>query len=246
MRKIIFIFLITSVNFISAQKNKDYKENVTDFYTKTDSLPFFKFERAELDTLIKLISDFPMIAGAMGIKFKETIGFKVDMKGKINSFKHYKTELIMPKDKSFLNEGDEQKIYNSMKRENERVIKLTESLWFSDSLKESREIIINMAFIPTEPKKEETKGAIYISSNLANTIQIYNIGVRKFAVKKTLLAKIYFESTIKNNPKDIDAYYNLASCFVKLKDNIKACENFKKCLELGDKSVEEQIKKYCN
>ncbi|MDX2172728.1 MAG: tetratricopeptide repeat protein [Bacteroidota bacterium] len=246
MSKVFFIFFIASVNFLYSQKKKEIKENVTDFYAKTDSLPFFKFERAELDTLIKVLSDYPMVAGAMGIKFKETIGFKVDRKGIINSFQHYKTDLIMPKDKSFINEADEQKMYNSMKRENERVIKLTESLWFSDSLRENQEIIINMAFIPGEIKKDEGKKVIYLSAGLTNTNQMYNIGVRKFAVKKTLLAKIYFESTIKNNPKDIDAYYNLASCFIKLKDNSNACENFKKCLELGDKTVEEQIKKYCN
>ena len=246
MRKIILISLIVSTNFLFAQKKKDVKENVLDFYSKNDSMPFFIFERAELDTLLRVMSDFPMVAGAIGIKFKETIGFKIDRFSKINSFNHYKTDLIMPKDKAFLNDADQQKLYNSMKKENERIIKLSETLWFSDSLRENQEIIINMFFIPNDIKKEEGKAVVFMSANLANANQIYNLGVRKFAVKKPLLAKIYFELTVKNNPKDVDAYYNLGSCWVKLKNNAKACENFKKCLELGDKSVEEQIKKYCN
>ena len=49
MKKAAFIFFILSINFLLAQKKKDIKENVTDFYSKNDSLPFFKFEKAELD-----------------------------------------------------------------------------------------------------------------------------------------------------------------------------------------------------
>ncbi len=243
MKNVIFIFFILSIHFLSAQKKKDIKENVTDFYSKNDSLPFFKFEKAELDTFIQIVFNYPMNARLMKLKFNDKIGFKVDKNGLINSFTHYNAHLVIPKNIAFTNEGDEQKMYTALKKESEKTIKLTESLWFSDSTRANKEIVINIQMLPGNIQNEDMTVVYYDPGS--SGVNSYQLGVRKFAIKKTLLAKAYFEDTINRDRNSVDAYYNLAACWVKLKDNNKACENFKKCLELGDKTVEEQIKTYC-
>lgn len=244
MNKVIFIFLMIAFCNAYSQKRKDIKENVTDFYTKNDSLPFLKFERQELDTFIDVVFVKPLVADFIGIKFKDVVGFKIDNNGKMNSIIHYKPEVILPDGKQFMNFEDEKRMYLDYKKELERVLILSESLWFTDSIRSKNEVVIKLIVNPKEIKKEKNNNVVFVSGSI-NHDEKYNVGVKKFTLRKTLLAKVYFEQVIKENKKDIDAYYNLAACCVKLKENSKACEYFKKCAELGDNSVNEQINRYC-
>jgi tetratricopeptide (TPR) repeat protein len=74
----------------------------------------------------------------------------------------------------------------------------------------------------------------------------YDIGVKKMNQKKYGLAVLYFNEAIAYNPKDVDAYYNMGVAFIKMKNNVKACESWNKGKELGDSGVLSLINKYCN
>jgi tetratricopeptide (TPR) repeat protein len=250
---LIYIFIIFSF-FVSAQKKKPFIENITDINTKTDTLPFFVYQKEELDTFITLNKTMPVNAEMYGVKCEDRIVFKVDKNNKINSMSHVFTDILIPqtitmKDYSYY---DTLKLY--FQKESERVIRLTEGLWFSDSLRAGREIRIKINYVSAAFKDLNRGGSdIHVQKNVSlgtpNSLlakkELYDYGVRKFQAKKTVLAKVYFEEAVKYYPKDIDAHYNLASCYYKLKNIDKACQQWQKCIELGDKTVQQEIIKYC-
>ncbi|MBN8692589.1 MAG: tetratricopeptide repeat protein [Bacteroidetes bacterium] len=262
MRKLI-IYLFCFVVFVSfGQKKHVFNESVTDYYSKVDSLPFFLYEKAELDTFIALNRVIPVTAEIYGVKCEAHVGFKVDAKNNINSLKNYYTDIVFPKNVVM----NDYKYYDSLKlffeKETQRLIMATDGLWFSDSLKCKGEIKYKIFYISDGYNKLNknadnayfnTKGNtapknIELGSPASLLVKkdLYNYGVRKFSIKRTLLAKAYFVEAIKYYPKDIDAHYNLATCYLKLKDQQKACYHWNKCLELGDKEVQTEINKYCN
>ncbi len=254
MRIKLLIYFILVVNIISAQKKKVFIENVTDFYAKTDSLPFFVYQKEELDTLLALNKTMPASTEMYGVKCEERMEFRVDRYNKIKDFRHEYTDIIIPQgiEMNDYANYDSLKVY--FQRESERVIRITEGLWFSDSTRAEHKIRIiilynNSAFNDlnsTEKNKGSIKSVKLAAPNsLLAKRDLYNYGVKKFQVKKTPLAKAYFEEAVRFFPKDIDAHYNLAACYYKLKNVEKACEHWKRCLELGDKTVEDQLIKYC-
>lgn len=250
---LIWIFILLNF-FMNAQKKKAFIENVTDFNTKTDTLPFFVYQKEELDTLITLNKTMPVNAEMYGVKCEERIAFKVDKNNKIKDIRHEFTDIIIPqtivmKDYSYY---DTLKLY--FQKESERVIRLTEGLWFSDSIRVGREIRIKINYISAAFKNLNNDGSYTHSTSKTNLgapnsvmakKELYDYGVKKFQAKKTALAKVYFEEAIRFYPKDIDSHYNLASCYYKLKSTEKACQQWQRCLELGDKTVQQELTKYC-
>jgi tetratricopeptide (TPR) repeat protein len=250
----VVIFFVFAVNVLFAQKKKAFIENVTDFYSKTDTLPFFIYYKGDLDTLIALNKTMRSDAEIYGVKCEERIVFSVDRNNKINNIRHEYTNIIIPQTiqmKDYSN-YDTLKLY--FQKESERVVRLTEGLWFSDSLRAKKEIRLKIYYKSsafdalnndgsyTHSDKKTNLGAL---NTLFAKKVLYNFGVKNFQAKKIPLAKVYFEEAIKFFPKDIDAHYNLATCYYKLKNVDKACEHWRKCVELGDNTVEEQIIKYC-
>ena len=237
-----------------AQKKKAFVENVTDFNTKTDTLPFFVYQKEELDTFLTINKTMPVNAEMYGVKCEERLAFKVDRNKKIVNIRHEYTDIIIPQTIVMKNYSyyDTLKLY--FQKESERVIKLTEGLWFSDSLRSGREVRIKLNYISAAFKDLNNDGT-YTHANKSINLgapnsliakrDLYNYGVKKFQAKKTVLAKVYFEEAVRFFPKDIDAHYNLASCYYKLKNTDKACEQWNICVDLGDASVQQEITKYC-
>ena len=257
----VIVFVLFFSFFVVAQKKKEFTENVSDFFSKTDTLPFFIYEKAELDTLFALNRIIPVNAELYGVKCEEHVGFKVTRDNKIASVKHYYTDIVLPNNVQM----NEYNYYDSLKlyfqKETERLLKITEGLWFTDSTKSTYEVKRKILYISDgfdklnhqadanyfNTKGKTTNKTIELGSpaSIMSKTALYNIGVRKFAIKRTALAKVYFNESIKYFPKDIDAHYNLATCYLKLKDNVNACKHFNKCLELGDKTVTAELDKYC-
>lgn len=241
-----FIFLSVS---LFSQKNKILLENISDFNSKNDSLPFFSIEKEELDTFIIFNRVFP--GEEAGANCHQMISFKVDRNGKINSIRVITSVIELPKGRVFKNSDGEEDLKMRFKKETERLIKLTEGFWVSDSIREKNQLYMKFDYYSSShDAMEEHKNRNFISmSNGANSRfikkELYNYGVKKFQLNKIPLASLYFEQALQYFPKDIDAHYNLASCYYKLGKKENACEHWKKCVELGDKSVEEQLIKYC-
>jgi tetratricopeptide (TPR) repeat protein len=251
--RFICIFILFSF-FVNAQKKKVFIENVTDFTSKTDTLPFFVYQKEELDTLITLNKTMPVNAEIYGVKCEDRIVFSVDKNNKIGGIRHDFTDILIPqsivmKDYSYY---DSIKVY--FQKESERVIRITEGLWFSDSLREGREVRIKINYVSAAFKDLNRNGSSInsnktVSLGVPNSLlakkELYDYGVRKFQANKIVLAKVYFEEAIRFYPKDIDAHYNLASCYYKLKSADKACQHWQMCFQLGDKTVQEELIKYC-
>ncbi len=250
---LIFIFVL--LNFlVNAQKKKVFIENVTDVSTKTDTLPFFVYQKDELDTFLTINKTMPVNAEMYGVKCEDRIIFRVDKNKKIVNIRHDYTDIIIPqtivmKDYSYY---DTLKLY--FQKESDRVIKLTEGLWFSDSVRAGRDIRIKLNYISAAFKDLNNDGTYTHSNKTVNLgtpnsliakRDLYNYGVKKFQANKVFLAKVYFEEAIRFFPKDIDAHYNLASCYYKLKSADKACLHWQRCLELGDQTVKVELTKYC-
>jgi tetratricopeptide (TPR) repeat protein len=249
--KILIALLMFNVLLTMAQRRKDVTENVTDFYSKNDTLPFLKFEKAELDTFINLNMRLPVMAEKYGINYSVWVSFKVDRFGKVNSITQFSSDMMLPEGKIFVRGSDtEDRLRKEYKKETIRLITATESLWYSDSVRENRTIYKKLEYNSLSHDLLSGNNKLLASYDrnraINNKISLYELGVKKYAIKKTLLAKCYFEQSLQVFPKDIDAHYNLAMCYIKLKNNSKACEHLIKCLELGDKTVEEKIKTYCS
>ena len=255
MKLKLFILLLFFINIVVAQKKKqmEFVENITDYTTKKDSLPFFVYQKEELDTFIALNRIIPPSSEIYGVKCEVHLGFKVDKKNNIGNFKHYKTDIVLPQNIQFNDYSQYDTLKLTFQKESERLLELTHGLWFSDSIKEKNEIRIKFYFI-SEAFQSLNKDLQMVNAykfkygNATSFIvkkELYNYGVKKYQLKKTHLAKLYFEQSIVYFPKDIDAHYNLASCYLKLKDNEKACKHWNKCLELGDESVKKELTNYC-
>lgn len=249
---LILFFSFTSV-LIYSQKQNIFEESVYDYISKKDSLPFFVYQKEELDTLIAINRMIPSEAEMFGLKCEVRLGFKVDRYNKIQHVKNYKTDVILPRNIELMDYSKYDSLKLWFQRETLRLVKLTEGLWYSDSIRENKEIRIKLFFI-SEMYDNLNRDLQFSNDRILkignhNSLlvkkELYNYGVRKFQLKKMHLAKIYFEESIKFFPNDIDAHYNLASCYYKLKFPDKACMQWKVCLELGDTSVQEQISKYC-
>lgn len=242
---LINILVLVSVALFSQNK----EENVTDYITKTDNLPFLKYEKGELDTLFVYNKIVPIAVEGSGSNCYSVVSFNVDRNGKIKNIKHISSKLDMVKGRVFTEEDAEPKLHEEVRKETERLVYLTEGLWFSDSVREKGIVVMNINFKSTSRKQiEENPNAVYSANQTANILtkkDLYNYGVKKMNTNKTLLAKIYFEQALVYYPKDVDAHYNLAACYYKLKRKSEACEHWNKCLELGDKTVTIELDKYC-
>lgn len=253
-----FCVLVSSV--LNAQISSFTSSTIKDYRSKVDTLPYFTFLLTELDTLIGSLKHVPGSVELYGINCETEIGFRVDKHNKITFSGLQKAETVIPeglklKDK---NGGDMiratfvDSVKNECIQDAEKLMALTEGLWVSDSLRSEREMVIKIPYhaIAFERLNKQPKGTapfvqlgtLFVPKDAALP---YNLGVRKMATNKNLLARIYLERAIMWNRKDIDAYYNLGICNLKLKRQKEACWCWHKCQELGDNSVSEQISKYC-
>ena len=248
-KNFIVVLFVIMCSLIKGQTMSSLK--IKDYKSKVDSLPFFVYDIEELDTLIIFNRRIPPAAEASGANCYRLASFMVDKHGKINSTKHLSSEIDLPKGRYFKKDESEAQLHLFFKTETERLINLTEGLWFSDSIRSTGKVFIKISYYSSshdEMEKKRNQNMILMTTGAESNLlkkELYNYGVKKFQLKKMLLAKVYFEQFLEYYPKDIDAHYNLASCYYKLKSTEKACLQWKACLELGDATVQEQILKYC-
>jgi hypothetical protein len=253
---------------VTGQKSK-FRENVAGYYDKSDSLPFFMFEKAELDTFISMNTLMPLEAEQLGVKCDVEVGFTVDGRKKISSVKCYKVDLHLPRNIQFRDYA----YYDTVKKffiaESERLIKLTDGLWYSDSTLEKKELKYRIRFeneafdrfnknpafsnvnrmqvgYPYHAHVFETGPALGKPVSLLAKADLINYGVRKYNVRKLVLARTYFQEYVKYLPGDANGHFNLGLCYYKLKDQKNACHAWKKCGGLADEKTIELISKYCN
>lgn len=234
---------------VFSQKVKNLKENIFDYYNRNDSTPFFKFEKGELDTLLFLNKQIPKMADMQGVSYYAWMRFTVTRDGKIGTLNQVSGELNAPKNTEIKQGETVEKLKKTYHEELVRLVKLTEPLWYSDSVREKTPIYLKIEFESAAHDMIE----VYQNKALAPadyTIKdyqayLYNFGVKKFGAKKTLLAQVYFEQAIRFNKNDIDAHYNLGNCYFVLKKTKMACGEWSKCVELGDKDALQQVSKFC-
>jgi TonB family protein len=74
----------------------------------------------------------------------------------------------------------------------------------------------------------------------------YDEGLKNFQKGNYSDAIYDFSNASDANPNDIDAIYNLGVCYIKNDKVAKGCDCFNKIKEMGDNSVDNVVKKYCN
>src|SRR5438105_1161671 len=135
---VINILVLISVTLFSQEK----EVNVTDYLTKTDNLPFLKYEKGELDTLFVYNKIIPIAVEGSGSNCYRVVSFNVDRNGKIKNIKHISSKLDMAKGRVFKEEDAEPKLHEEVRKETVRLILLTEGLWFSDSVREKGTVVM--------------------------------------------------------------------------------------------------------
>ncbi len=254
------LYCVFACSMLKAQINAFTSANIKDYRSKVDSLPYFAFQLIELDTLISSLKVVPGNAELYGINCETEIGFRVDKANKITFSDFQKAEAVIPeglnmKDRNgndFVRTSFVDSVKHACIKDAERLIKLTEGLWVSDSVRSGKELKIKIAYktqsfdrLAKQPKSKTgfvPLGNLFVPRDVSVP---YNLGVSRLSMGKPRLAKIYLEEAVILNRADVDAYYNLGICNLKLKREKEACWCWQKCLELGDKSVSEQINKYC-
>jgi tetratricopeptide (TPR) repeat protein len=101
--------------------------------------------------------------------------------------------------------------------------------------------------ISNDKAERSREGTMYYSAPMSEikVKEAYNVGVRKLGQSKYKLAVNYFIVALRNNPEDLDAYYNMGVAYAKLKDYKNACNSFQSGKQHGDNGVQDMIQKYC-
>lgn len=243
----VLFLLFTLITFGQKVSNKNFE--IYDYNNRNERIPFFKFEKAELDTFL-VTNRFVFLSNELEPEYRTVMSFKVSREGTINSIRQERVEVKDPYGYEVTRDKKFEKILVNYYNEVVRLIKLTDGLWQSDSIRENEPVRIEFIFKRgTENQILGTERSVIFPSKLIGAVytrsQLYDRGVRKFKMMKTLLAKAYFETAIFYSPKDISAHFNLGACYYRLHNVDKACESWRKCLELGDTSVETQLTKFC-
>lgn len=79
----------------------------------------------------------------------------------------------------------------------------------------------------------------------ARSVKSYNKATKFFVKKEFLKAISHYSDAISWYPKYTKAYLNRAISYARLRDIENACKDWKKCAELGNKDVQNNIDNYC-
>jgi len=261
-RKLFFFVFIVSSACIFAQKKSAFITNIKGSENSTDSLPHFLYTKAELDSFLLCNSIIPIEDESIGMSVHVYTSFFVDTLSNLLDINvsnvDIKTTAMFVQKYSM----DSVKVYYA--KESKRLISLTKDLWVVNKTNSKNRLNIIIPFI-SESYEQKRKDALKPSSydygklikyDLYNKnvrgakkgyriINYYDLGVKKMNQNKLLLAKKYFEQAIQIKADDIDAYYNMGICYLKLNDNPHACKCWEMGQKLGDTGVLDLINKYC-
>jgi hypothetical protein len=247
-------FLLLLPSGVYGQKKK-FVENVAGYYDKTDSLPFFMFERAELDTLMWMNAVMPRVEEKIGMECDVNVSFRVTSRKHVCHIRHEKVDIRVPRSFQFRDYQYHDTVKNYFIAETTRLLRLTNGLWYSDTTLSNKEIRMQIRF-RNEAYERLNKDATFSNApangtplgqpvSLQSKADLYNYGVQKFASRKTLLARVYFEEYVRYKPDEKDGHFSLGVCYHKLRNAEKACAEWKKCASLGDTAVKYYLTRHC-
>jgi tetratricopeptide (TPR) repeat protein len=91
-----------------------------------------------------------------------------------------------------------------------------------------------------------THGARYsYTKNCEDSEYFFNNGIKWYNAEKYKYARNDFLKSLKSNPNDLNARYNLALCYLQLKKPELACLNFKMCAAYNHEGAIIQLNKTC-
>lgn len=247
---LVVVFHLIDAPVSLAQKDWSSRNfTVCDYFNRREDVPFFKFERQELDSF--LVNNRRVILNASDDPdYHGLLSFYVDRSGKLNKVEVLHAEFVENSRYELADNAHNQKIKEWYYNESVRLVKLTEGLWASDSLREKKPVFLKFVFLRnTKDGKLGDESSVFFPGQLIGTEygqqKLYEVGIRKFSVRKTILARAYFTAATEYNPKDVSAFFNLGVCNQRLNNNKAACLAWQKCVELGDIQALELQKKYC-
>ena len=263
MRKnsILILFFIL-ISFSHYGQPKLFVTTIKGIDAKVDSLPYFIYEKAELDTFFLNNQIIPVEEEIWGINVYVHASFFIDTLGNPNNIIIYKVdininELTELKKYEYI---DTMKVYFS--KESARLIMLTEGMWSANSSNYKNKLNIIIPFKTEayydknrkahQPDYSTSQGGIthdYIKQGQIKTsyniYNYYDFGVKKLEENKIVIAQKYFEQALKVKKNDVDALYNLGVCYFKQKKKEKACDSWIAAWQLGDKGAQALLEKHC-
>lgn len=263
INKISILVVLFFISFsIFGQKNFFFITNVKGINDKIDSIPYFIYEKPELDSFLLNNQIIPAQEEIWGINVYVYASFFVDTLGNPYQIKILKVDVKINELTELNNYDylDTMKVYYS--KESARLITLTEGMWHSNSYNCKNKINIIIPFRTEafenknrkalKPDRDHRPGEIYYDyssqgeiKTSKNIYKYYDFGVGKLNQNKLIIAQKYFEQALLVKKNDVDALYNLGVCFYKENKKDKACDNWILAWKLGDSGAQELLERYC-
>jgi tetratricopeptide (TPR) repeat protein len=262
MKRVALHFFFLFFPFVLFAQNGSFTySNVRGVNLKSDSLPYFIYDKAELDTFLMNNQIIPKEEEIWGVNVRVYISFLVDTLGKPYDLKVPKVDIKINGQTRVVNENHLDTLTKYYSRESSRLIYLTDGMWISNkyNTKKRLNLIIPFEteaydeknFAMLKPNKGTIRRPVYEQGSQGevktalNIYKYYDFGVQKLNEDKILIAQKYFEQALKVKNDDVDALYNLGICFFKEKKKDKACDAWIKGWQLEDKGAQELLEKYC-
>lgn len=265
---LIFILVFLNYNFSFGQKDKE----VEIFKKKSGDYPQFIYDKIEYDSIIFWNKQMTIEALNGYWSAKAKVSFYVDSVGNLGNLSV--TDFEMQRISNYIvrvNNEDPKRISDDLKNEALRLIALTSGLWkpaneFGKIVKKrmfayiyfNAETERKVASDNSEKPQETINTKVIMTSHLVKPnegykqAQLFSVAERKSSTSKQELANVYYkqavrfnENKIANTPNDVNAYYDMGVCYVKLSDYNHACKCWKQCVNMGDAEAQNLINKYC-
>ncbi|MCW3083008.1 MAG: hypothetical protein JWP12_374 [Bacteroidetes bacterium] len=259
MRYLIIVFICSVFQYASAQKVPRAFKN------ESDSIPQFQFGKIEYDSLLYWNKKMPKDALLVdGLTADVDLTFDIDTSGKIENI--VASDYSLRVSKEFIENNPAsilKRLNDELTLEAKRLLLLTDGLWEPAKLNNQKIVKRIYTTIDLSAYDERLNGSqefldslhknlVYfhlattdVTDNAYKQRNLFKAAVRKMKEKKTKLAIVYFLQAIDFNKNDINSYYNLGICYYRTHDVQNACKCWNTGKMLGDKDVEELLKKYC-
>jgi tetratricopeptide (TPR) repeat protein len=246
-----------------AQTSSFSYSNVRGVDSKTDSLPYFMYDKVDLDSFLLNNQIISPELEWWGINTHVYMTFNVDTLGKPYDLRILKIDVKVNDLTVAKSEYAVDSVKKYLRFESSRLIYLTEGMWIANSNNFNNRLNIILSFrteayddknaygLKARHNNRRPGDVVYDYSHqgeiksVKKIYKYYDFGVQAMNKNKLLIAQRYFEQALKVKNDDVDALYNLGVCFFKEKKKDKACDTWIRGWQFGDKGAQELLEKYC-